>query len=229
MTIHSHTDNRLNLLTLWAVFLPLIAVHGSYGLSLWQGFVPVCMPYIDGCTSISATGRNGIAYVFFKVLMLPQAILLVVVWHTFTLGGESRAALVVRYAGIVGAAFLVLYVVFLGSTGDIYRLLRRYGVFIFFLGTWSAQIAATIHTYRQLRNQHPRPNWLTLQVIIILAMGLFAVAEVPLGTFGMADNQAENVIEWNFALLMQCWFAAWWFGIRSGEVTTIENTKRRVV
>ena len=52
----------------------------------------------------------------------------------------------------------------------------------------------------------------------MLVLGL---AEIPLGTFGLEDHQAENIIEWNFALLMQFWFLVIWvaFGRRGAQAT----------
>ena len=39
--------------------------------------------------------------------------------------------------------------------------------------------------------------------------------EAPLGRFQLADNRAENLIEWNFALLMERGFlAVCWLFIR---------------
>ncbi len=193
---------------LWAVtILPVVAVHGSYLISWGQGFVPGCLPYWEGCTSISATGRQGFAYVFFKVLMLPQAMLLLTLWLLLARQTSPSVGKILRCSGMLGAVFLVLYVVFLGSEGDVYRLLRRYGVFVFFLGTWIAQITATVHWWRSRDRARSLDRWLRVQLVVLPLMFAYAVAEVPLGTFGVGDNRAENVIEWGFALLMQVWFA----------------------
>ena len=101
----------------------------------------------------------------------------------------------------------MLYTVFLGSSGDIYRLMRRYGVFVFFLGTLIAQIIAT-RRLGQITDSSTRAPALA-QKLLLSFMILLALAEVPLGQFGLADDAAENVIEWNFSLLMQLWFASW--------------------
>ncbi|MEM8547103.1 MAG: hypothetical protein AAGF46_02965 [Pseudomonadota bacterium] len=199
------------------VFLPLIAVNLNYLISATHGYIPVCVPYLEGCTSISATGRSGISYWLFKIMMLPHAIVLTLFWRSldrWLANSEAARHLasgrVVLMAGLLGAAFLVLYTVFLGSSGEIYRLMRRYGVFVFFLGTLIAQIAAT----RRL-GRLSDPAWqrtLVMQRVTLTIMGILAIAEVPLGKFGLADSQAENFIEWNFSLAMQCWFASWWLG-----------------
>jgi hypothetical protein len=49
--------------------VPLLTVHVCYVLSASAGVIPTCSPYLDGCTSISATGRHGWGYVLFKAGM----------------------------------------------------------------------------------------------------------------------------------------------------------------
>ena len=188
--------------------VPVLSVNANYLISAAAGHIPDCFVYLEGCTSISATGRYGISYWLFKAFMLPQALLLVLFWRGVAgiVPAPGRRDTVV-IAGVIGAVFLVLYTVFLGSQGDFYRLMRRYGVFVFFLGTFIAQIAATLRLAR--RGAGGRP--LRVQQALLVLMGVLGLAEVPLGTFGLQDDQAENVIEWNFSLLMQAWFLAWAF------------------
>ena len=109
---------------------------------------------------------------------------------------------------IAASAFLVLYTVFLGSSGDFYRLMRRYGVFVFFLGIFIAQIIATRRLAMINVEQRPRAL-LLVQCVLLGFMTVLGLAEVPLGTFGLKDDVAENIIEWNFSLLMQLWFLTW--------------------
>ena len=203
-------------LFLATALLPVVCVNLNQALSVAGGYIPACYPYWEGCTSISSTGRHGWSYGLFKAMMLPHSVLLVLLWrrlHGWLSAGERLAGRRIRrtvlVAGLLGAAFLVLYTVFLGSSGDIYRLMRRYGVFVFFLGTFIAQIVAT-RRLAKLRLPGVAVA-VRAQVAMLLLMGVLAVAEVPLGKFGLADNVAENIIEWNFSLLMQCWFVTWLF------------------
>ena len=199
---------RWGLLVLIVAVTPIVSVNANYIISSRADLIPDCFVYLEGCTSISATGRYGVSYWLFKVFMLPQALLLALFWRRLARGlpasGQRDALLI---AGRIGAAFLVLYTVFLGSQGDVYRLMRRYGVFVFFLGTFVAQILAT---RRLARSGLPRGVQRFQQALLFL-MGMLALAEIPLGTFGLQDDQAENVIEWNFSLAMQVWFASWLF------------------
>ncbi|MEL6199463.1 MAG: hypothetical protein AAFR09_04560 [Pseudomonadota bacterium] len=199
---------RWGLLVFIVAVVPIVSVNTNYVISARADLIPDCFVYLDGCTSISATGRYGVSYWLFKAFMLPQALLLALFWRRLARGlpaSGSRDALLI--AGLVGAAFLVLYTVFLGSQGDVYRLMRRYGVFVFFLGTFIAQILATRRLARSALTRRAQ----RFQQALLLLMGMLALAEIPLGTFGLQDDQAENVIEWNFSLAMQVWFASWLF------------------
>ncbi|MEM6817660.1 MAG: hypothetical protein AAF578_02620 [Pseudomonadota bacterium] len=197
-------------LVLTVALLPIACVNLNQWLSISGGYIPACFPYIEGCTSISSTGRHGVSYWLFKALMLPQSLLLIAFWRSLEHWLASHAVVgvwMLRLA-IVASAFLVLYTVFLGSSGDFYRLMRRYGVFVFFLGTFIAQITATRRLAIINAEQRPRAL-LSVQRVLLGVMTVLALAEVPLGTFGFKDDVAENIIEWNFSLLMQLWFLTW--------------------
>ncbi|MEM7763897.1 MAG: hypothetical protein AAF290_07420 [Pseudomonadota bacterium] len=193
-------------LTLTVALLPIITVNLCFQLSVAGDFIPDCFVYVDGCTSISATGRHGIAYWLFKALMLPQCLVLVLFWRAIARHVDTPRAWWLRLT-VVASLFLAVYVLALGSEGDLYRMMRRYGVFVFFLGTFIAQIAVTL---RHGRSALPT-GVLWAQRSLLAVMFLLAIAEVPLGTFGLEDDRGENIIEWNFSLLMQLWLLSWWW------------------
>ena len=60
---------------LTVALLPIACVNLNQWLSISGGHIPTCFPYIEGCTSISSTGRHGVSYWLFKALMLPQSLL----------------------------------------------------------------------------------------------------------------------------------------------------------
>ena len=110
--------------------VPTLTVNICYLISSTQRLVPACIPYFEGCTSISSAGRYGISYYLFKVGMVAGAVLLVLFWRQMNRhirAGTGRAAPVATAAGMGGAAFLVLYTAFLGSEGHFYFLMRRFG------------------------------------------------------------------------------------------------------
>jgi hypothetical protein len=119
----------LRLLPLITGLAPIVAVHGSYLIAIRAGILPVCMPYIAGCTSISATGRYPPASFLFKSVMMPEAILMAAYW-LFSVawlrsleraaGRAANGGTMVGVFGVAGAFFLIVYVTFLGTEGTPY-------------------------------------------------------------------------------------------------------------
>jgi len=204
--------------------IPLVAVHLALAISMTQGLIETCNPYLQGCTSISRAGRYELANHLFQAFMLPYATLLAGYWLLCTawlrrLGGDSRVLVWIPVLGIVAAVFLVLYATFLGSDGDFYRLMRRYGVIVYFAFNFLAQLlmAARLHTLAT-RAALPFPRWV-VQVKVALCVGMLALGLTNVfGAMVLVDNYAfENIIEWNAALLMTTYyFMTWWAWRRDG-------------
>ncbi|MGH8221600.1 MAG: hypothetical protein ACREQZ_01375, partial [Woeseiaceae bacterium] len=62
---------HLRLVPLATGLLPILAIHACYLLAVHYAALPACIPYFDGCTSISATGRYAPASYLFRAVMLP--------------------------------------------------------------------------------------------------------------------------------------------------------------
>jgi hypothetical protein len=144
--------------------------------------------------------------------VLPQAVLLAVTWYATALWlravrpDAKRAATTALVAGSLGALALIIYVSYLASNDPFYEIMRRYGIYFYFVCTVIAQIAASL----------PVPV-VTLRRIMLgimatpFLLGLFnfvqkAIVENP-------DN-TENIIEWIVSLLMQLWFVVLWLAWR---------------
>lgn len=190
---------------------PLITVHVSYGVSAAAGFIPWCVPYLDGCTSISATGRHGIGYVLFKAGMLPSAALLILYWGIcrnwlLEAGDADGPALrSLLWLGIAGALFLMLYTVFLGHQGAVYNLLRRFGVSLNLGLTYLAQLLFVWRLGR-LRSRTGRalcpPGLLRAKTWLVTVLLLIGLGSIPVSNFIADKDPVENAIEWTFCLLM---------------------------
>lgn len=209
-------------LALLTALVPVIAVHGAWLVSLANAYIPQCNPYVEGCTSISAAGRHGLANYLFKAFMLPYATLLGLFWlacHRWLreLGDPTGPALRwMPWLGVIAAVFLVLYATFLGSEGDFYRLLRRYGVIVFFAFNFLAQILLTKRLYALERSHMPAlPRWVPRAKLALCSLTLLlGLANVAGGAL-LVDNDAfENVIEWNVALVMTLFFLVTWVAWR---------------
>ncbi|MGB5257719.1 MAG: hypothetical protein WBN07_06335 [Woeseiaceae bacterium] len=185
----------------------------AYWLAVESGILPACSPFLDGCVSISATGRYLPASLVFHAVMLPQSVLLAVLWYFSALwlramANSEGAAKAIIIAGIVGAMALILYVTFLGTRGNFYEFMRRFGIYFYFLGTATAQVTLAIALLRhakrsgalQLRRYATGMLWLCG---LPFALGILNVVLKSV----LADaDPAENRIEWISALLMQAYF-----------------------
>lgn len=213
-----------------AGLIPLVAVPVAYALSVAEGQVPLCLPLIEGCTSISRAARHGWANHWFKATMLPAASLVMLFWWLGSLWLQSfgdpapRRRRAMLALGVIAALFLILYATFLGVEGKTYQWLRRYGVTVYFSFTVLAQmmLASVLHRRPQI-GARTQP----LLVALCGAMLLLGVASVPLQNFAANADAAVNAIEWCYALLMTSVFPlvglAWH---RSGFRLQVQPTHR---
>jgi hypothetical protein len=207
------------LLPLVAGLLPVATVIVCYGLSASAGYIPACIPLLDGCTTISSAGRHGVSYFLFKVGMLPTAVLLAFFWPAcrrwfLALGGPDSFGLrAMVWLGVISAAFLILYSVFLGSDGDIYRLLRRFGVTVHFSFAYLAQVLLLNRLWDARREpSFHLPHYISSCMLAIsVVMLLLGLVSIPVGEIiADPDDRIINVIEWNFALLLFGWYLLPW-------------------
>jgi hypothetical protein len=216
-------------IALAAGLLPFAVVHLCYAISVSAGLVPACIPYLEGCTSISAAGRHGVAWIVFKLGMIPAAGLLAGYWvltrrWLLALGSpDTAASRAMVWLGVIAAAFLVLYAVFLGSKGDFYNLMRRYGVTVFFSFSALAQMVQ-LRELKLLaaRGARTPPRWILrgqLTVVsVLLATGLVSI---PANDLAPDKDRAENVIEWIFAALMSSYYVLSWVAWRATRVSPL--------
>jgi hypothetical protein len=225
------------ILPLLTGLIPIVAVFTSYWIAATTGNVPTCNPFVDGCTSVSATGRYPPASYLFKGAMLPQSILLCCYWlinvawlRTLTIaaGRVPRNTFAVGAFGVTGSLFLILYVTFLGSQEPFYEFMRRYGVYMYFLLNVIAQIVLATKVMplaRQLRMQ-PLVNLTRLQ--LVLAWFPFALGALNLLLKATLEDSgpAESRIEWIFAMQMQLYFIVSYFSWRAtGFGMTFETAR----
>ena len=184
---------------------PIIGINLAYWIGVDNGTLPSCIPYLDGCTSISSTGRYPPGDRLFRAVMLPQAVLLALTWHFAVLWLKSlrpqvRASTTILVAGLVGALALIIYVSYLASNDPFYEIMRRYGIYLYFIGTVIAQIAVTASlAASRLRTLM---GWLLATPFVL---GIYNFIQKAL----IEDlNSVENRIEWIVSLLMQLWFVA---------------------
>lgn len=207
----------LRLLPLLTGLLPLVAVFTSYGIAIHTAGLPACNPFLDGCTSVSATGRHPPASFLFRAAMLPQSIILAAYWLACLawyramrqhLGRDPHTGSAIGWFGVTGALFLVPYVTFLGTEEPFYEFMRRYGIYMYFLLNVIAQIILASRALPLVRELAlPRVLFVT-RIQLALAWIPFALGALNLILKAVLEDAgaAESRIEWIFALLMQTYF-----------------------
>ena len=192
-------------LALLAALLPLAATAIAYPLSVRLELAPGCNPFIDGCVSISRAGRHGLPNIVFRGLLLPAAVLQALCWIVCPawLGtiGAPRDALQrwLPALGVGAGAMLALYATFLGTEGEGYRWMRRYGVFFYFGLTAIGALVVSDQMLRRLRGD-ARARRIAFAVaapcMLLPLLGLVHVL-LPLWWSSPAEKNAlQNITEW---------------------------------
>ncbi len=129
--------------------------------------------------------------------MLPSATLQGVTWLLCAAwlaryGATGRSLQWLPWLGVVAAIFLVVYGTFLGTEGDMYRWLRRYGTIVYFGLTYVCVLIASGHVQRLVRSGAlavPARMDVVLMVLAGLTM-LVAIAHVFVAP--MLEEQAQG-------------------------------------
>ncbi len=192
-------------LALLAGLLPLLATALATTLSMQQGLVPTCNPFVDGCTSISRAARYELPNHLFRAIMLPAATLQALVWLLLArwllqVGVASRSTAWIAPLGLVAGVALVVYGSFLGVEGPVYRWLRQYGTVVYF-GFTCLNLLLTGRALQQMAKQgrlQLQRGWersfVALAVTLVL-LGL--VNAIVAAVFGEPlKGRMENVTEW---------------------------------
>jgi len=207
-------------LALIITILPLIISNVVYLLSAYEGFIPWCIPYIDGCTTISKAARSDNSIFIFRATMIAYGVLLIWFWIYVRqwldqlYGYTSNIARIILWLGIVGALFFIVYIDFLGTTGEVNRFMRRYGILIYFTCTPIAQILLLRQHYNilpSLQENVIKPGVLQYQLIIIILILAIGIVSGAMDATHTKTYESENIVEWNIALLMQLYFLGVFF------------------
>ena len=202
-------------LALIITVLPFLASHAVYLLSAYQGFIPWCLPYIDGCTTISQAARSGNSIFIYRATMMVYGVLLIWFWiyaqHWLNLlyGSSTKIARIILWLGIVGAIFLIIYIDFLGTTGEVNRFMRRYGIMVFFTFTPLAQLLLLKQHFNILPSLPEgtlNPRVLQYQLVVLLLMLLIGIISTSLDATQSKTYESENIVEWTFSLLLNLYF-----------------------
>ena len=189
--------------------LPIIAVNLAFWINVQEG-LPGCFPYLDGCWSVSRAVRDGPGLWLFKLLVLPTVAAMVLTW--WWLPARLSGPWITRL-GIAGALALVIYAAALGTDGEFYRWMRRYGVVLYFGFTGIAQLMVANRLWKpgsgapqgSVPVSHVMYGVLTA---FTWGIGLLSAFKRRLFEDPQFIDRLQNALEWNFALGLALLFLA---------------------
>lgn len=203
----------------WAAgLLPILAVNAAYFINAGSGS-EACFPYLEGCQSVSRAVRSGPGLWLFKALALPSALAMAMTWWAVGLWLEGVAEVTrarrrtILWLGIMGAVFFLVYAAWLGTEGEVYRWLRRYGVVFYFAGTGLAQLVLVAGLWGlrrtlaggRLYTPVMRLSWM---VWVVWGLGVASAFKRKLIENPAFLDRVENALEWNFSLALSLAFLA---------------------
>jgi hypothetical protein len=199
-------------LPLSIALLFLGAVHLAWWLSVKADYIPACMPYWDGCVSISRAARHGLGNHLFRLAVLPCAALHLFTWWLAREwlrkpgGGTDRAGAALLMLGAASALALAVYAAFLGTDSETYRFLRRYGVVVYFGCGYLAQLLFMRLAKRRGKLAPGIAGAMLAVCVAMLGLGLTSVVTgLALADPALKDRW-ENAFEWQLGLLLVGWF-----------------------
>ena len=201
----SSAGRPLWLLPLAAGLLPLLATVIAYQLSVRLGLAPSCNPFLEGCVSISRAARHDLPNILFRGLMLPAAVLQIATWLLCPAWLSSLRADIDRWhralpwLGAAAGICLILYGTFLGSEGEGYRFMRRYGTTLYFGLTCIDMLIVSGAIQRLARAERRYRRLARALLALCAALPFLGLAHVlaPLALPGESVKDAlQNATEW---------------------------------
>ncbi|MET1162571.1 MAG: hypothetical protein ABWY48_08500 [Pseudoxanthomonas sp.] len=187
-------------------------VHLAWWLSVQGGYIPLCMTYWDGCVSVSRAARHGLGNHVFRMAILPCALLHLLNWwlarawlHRPRVAADRTGAALLAL-GAASALALAVYATFLGTDGEMYRFLRRYGVVVYFGCGYLAQLLFMHLAQRQGKLAPGIARAMLLVCIAMLGLGIANVVAGLLLPDPALGDRLENAFEWQLGLLLVAWF-----------------------
>ena len=200
---------------------PISKVIISYIESVQFNLVESCIPFFEGCTSISRGGRNLPVKIFFKPTMYLYAFFLFLYWYKFL---EKLKNFEVKekkfyFFAFFSVVFLILYITFLGE-GKIYNFFRRVGIYIYIFLIVISQflISKKLYLIREKINKNFIMKFIKINYFLTLLLVLSGLILLPLLLIKIDGfPQIKNIISWNYFTLIQLYFLFSFFSLKKAK------------
>lgn len=182
-------------------------------LGMYLGNTPVCVPYISGCTSITATGIPDPQSFFFRGGLISACVLFVFWWYCMKSWlmelAPEKPILTVRWMTTIGVissvCLIVATAVLRPDKSELPWTVHTVGAALFFLISLLIQTRVTFYL-RQLQAQGINIGTsLTFKMRLIAGQWFFLLVMIVLQLTD-SDDDPKNVVEWWMALLIGLYY-----------------------
>ena len=229
-------------IALVAVVLPFLTMAASYGLSVMDGHLPLCIPYLEGCTTITATGIYYPAAYIFRAGMISAAVVFILWWYCVrawleSVGHPQHHPWIHRIVtlAVIASMLLVASIAVLGEhmePSSEHRFLWRFHTVtagLFFLVTSVCQILMTWRM-RQLQEalSIKFSRIASKQILAVLQLLLLAAFMIIL-LLGLKSDGVEEIFEWWLASFSALYFYTTFHDWRDFRLTRRERQQAQEV
>ncbi len=204
---------NIAIIPLLTALLPIVGINIAYIIAASLDHVPTCFVYLEGCTTISSTGRTAPESLWFRATIIPTAVLTIICWRL--IGGwlqclekESyKGSAIIQTLGLLAGLFLIFYTVALGFIGPEYVVQRRIGVTLFFGFTFLAQLLLAQRLW-SFSNKHPDlyPKKIArLKIVLCWFLLIVGLISIPISNY-IGSDEPQNIVEWVFSILLYSYY-----------------------
>ena len=196
--------------------IPILTVTVSYLISIHLDLVPKCIPFFEGCTSISRTGRYEPIKYFFKFFMFIYVLLLFFYWYCLINYIQNKNKHTLYALSFFSLIFLILYLTFLGE-GKVYEFFRRIGIYIYILFTVLTQysVSKIIIKNKKLLKNNFNFRFVNLKNLLSLFLICVGILLLPILIIKIDEYpNIKNIISWNYFVLIQLYFLISYFSLK---------------
>jgi len=208
-------------LSLGLFIIPLITVFACLGVAIAFNVYEPCNPFINGCYTISRIGRSHPGVLIFKPMMLITVIMIIAysfehvrIFKKFLI---SKVYLnLILLFGLVSAACLLTYILFLGVEGsEVWKFMRRGGIFIYIISLVFSQFFIAL-SYMKIKDDYQ--VIVSFQAIKVTFYHSFLVVIFGFVLFLFTNRflqlttwNTRIIIEWIYFLFMSLFFLNTYF------------------
>ena len=187
--------------------------HGTFWFTLLLGMLlgtsDVCIPYLTGCISITATGIPDPQAFVFRGGLISACVLFIVWWYCMqawlTEIAPERPIWTVKYmvsAGIISSVCLIIATAVLRpDKANLPWTVHTVGAALFFLISLAVQTRITYWLRHLARRGVDIGSSLTMKFVLVYAQWFFLLLMIVLQLVE-SDDRWKNIVEWWMALLI---------------------------